>query len=232
VDAKVIMKPEARKLRVSLTWWISTSVLGGVVGFLLALPIVFFIFLAHRYSQSTGESSMEAGILFAFMGVGIGSAQMLYLRRQLKVSSWWWFGYALGSALVGAILGGEYPSCTRCRHPLPPFIDPAVLSAGVVRLLAVVLGGAVVGVIQWLVLRRQLKYAHWWPLATIVAFIVQLIPVPVAANAAGAAVSQHVAPALGALLGLAIIVIGLIGVFGVTGALLIRLLQHPVPQES
>ncbi len=67
-------------------------------------------------------------------------------------------------------------------------------------------GGIVVGVLQWLVLRRQVARAGWWVLASTVGWVV------------GGPVGAFVGwPALGAVYG------------AITGSALVGLLRQPVP---
>jgi len=75
-------------------------------------------------------------------------------------------------------------------------------------------GGAVVGIAQWFVLRRQVSRAGWWVLASIVGFVV------------ASTVQFAVAVSLVA----ASVVVG--AVYGaITGGVLVWLLRQPVTEE-
>jgi hypothetical protein len=98
------------------------------------------------------------------MGVALGTAQWLVLRRAIRAG--WWIpatclGFTLAFALVGLNAGGSVSTIGPAAGPVPP-----LLSLFVITPLAILLPGAG----QWLVLRRDCARTGWWPLVNIGAF--------------------------------------------------------------
>ena len=87
-------------------------------------------------------------------------------RTHVGWGFWFWWvlastvGYAVGNAagmkVVQAVVGAA---------------EPMAKGLVVGLALAVVMTGAAVGVMQWLVLRREVSGAGWWVLASIVGWV-------------------------------------------------------------
>ena len=111
-------------------------------------------------------SALDAGLIqgsslaasMAIFGAIVGTAQWLVLRRSLRAG--WWvpataFGWGLGGVITGFTAGGSVSSIGPDEGPVPPIITAVVVPPAVVVLL---------GLAQWLILRRELVGAGWWPI--------------------------------------------------------------------
>jgi hypothetical protein len=135
---------------------------GGLAGGLVR-------FLEQPYYE-TGVSAIEAayiqasslGVSGAIFGAVLGTMQWLVLRRAFGVGSWMpatCLGYALAGIITGFLAGGDVSTIGPDQGPVPP-----VVAALVGYPLAIcALGG-----FQWLVLRRDVERAAWWPVGNLV----------------------------------------------------------------
>jgi hypothetical protein len=99
---------------------------------------------------SLEASGLDGGHLIVFGGgLAIGVAQWAVTTRRFGASAWWALAYGLGWA-AGLRCGFEF-GFLGLPHPL--------WMGGV--------GGAVVGVMQWITLRHHLGGATWWIPASI-----------------------------------------------------------------
>ena len=99
------------------------------------------------------------------LGVALGTAQWLVLRRAIRAG--WWLpatcvGFAIAFTLVGFSSGGSVSTVGPRESPVPP-----LLALFVIAPLEILLPGAG----QWLVLRRDCARVGWWPLVNIGAFV-------------------------------------------------------------
>lgn len=103
------------------------------------------------------------------------------LRRKYsqKVGWWFWFQWVLANS-VGWFVGVLVAQWT--NHIIGSF-GPAVFGT---------VFGAVVGSLQWLVLRKRLSQARWWILATVLASAILFSTSDVLSNAASDVVSNTV----------------------------------------
>jgi hypothetical protein len=92
------------------------------------------------------------GLLWAFAGGVVGGGQWLVLRRVLPRSGGWVWASAVGAAVSVAVMflafwasGGATDGASA--------LDLGVVGAA---------GGAALGAVQWLVLRRLVHRAGWW----------------------------------------------------------------------
>ena len=136
--------------------WVVASTVGMVVGFIagfLSLDLIYDVLGDWLIYNVLGDW-LDFLFLGIVPGIGVGVLQWLVLRRRISGAGWW----VLASAAAGyGILAG--------------FIGYSEsLSFGtLLRFTGVVaLGGAVTGILQWLVLRSQVSRAGWWVLASTV----------------------------------------------------------------
>ena len=102
----------------------------------------------------------------AIAGVFIGVAQwiaidlalQLVLKRRFRSACWWLIANVFSFALIGAAMIAMWINLARF---------PA-LNLPIHRLFLIPIGGATLGVGQWLVLRKYLVKAAWWIGATMV----------------------------------------------------------------
>lgn len=201
-----------------LFWWVLASTvvlaLGLAVGFFATVLSHAFFFVSKL--GVVGEA-LNFAVGGAVAGALLGSAQQRYLRRGVLPADWWVLASTVGWA-VGAGMGGA--------------VDLVVGGEGLNFALMVAVGGASVGIAQWLVLRRQVARAGWWVLTN-----------TLVGGALGGAVDLVVGGlgGLDASAGLAVLaIIPLLPVGGflasavygvITGGVLVWLLRQPVTQE-
>jgi hypothetical protein len=136
--------------------WSALTVLGIAAGLALALPLGVPIFAVLGAMAGTP-------IVLGIVGLSLGTAQWPVIRRHISASAWWVVGSAAGMA-VGLTLGVvlvEQIGRALFGGPinfrmLGVFARAA--SFGTIGLI----GGAGVGLAQWLVLRRQAAKCGRW----------------------------------------------------------------------
>jgi hypothetical protein len=99
----------------------------------------------------------------------IGTAQWVALRRSLR-AGWWLPATCLGWALSGIVLGALSGVTGGWDTVVGP--DVGLLGVVVAAVAGCILIGLVPSTLQWLVLRRQVDRAGWWPLASLGGFAV------------------------------------------------------------
>ena len=137
--------------------WVLASTVGVVVGSIMVLVIGLLIYgLLEELFGSAGtdivfEFWLTWWVMGIMLGIGVGILQWLVLRRRITGAGWW----VLASAAAGAVIfQGDLESLS---FGLP------LRFTGIVAL-----GGAVAGILQWLVLRGKVSRAGWWVLASTV----------------------------------------------------------------
>jgi hypothetical protein len=111
-------------------------------------------------------SALDAGLIqggslaasMAIFGAILGAAQWLVLRRSLQAGGWLAataLGWGLGGIVMGFTAGGSLSGIGPDEGPVPAAITAVVAPPLVVVIL---------GLVQWLILRREFTGAGWWPL--------------------------------------------------------------------
>lgn len=111
-------------------------------------------------------------------GIVVGTAQWLVLRRPLTRIRWrvWAMATAIGAFVAWTL--GMIPSTFIFTNADTGGAASAPMSDLMVYVLAAVMGfvlGSILGVPQWLVLRRHLPKAGWWVLANALAWMVGMV---------------------------------------------------------
>jgi hypothetical protein len=179
-----------------LLWVLITTIgwtLGFFIGFILA-DVVGDIF----------ESGLLVDTIFgAVLASMVGVLQRFFLPVQVPRAGRWVLASTAGFALAFAgnfVVLGELGSFVE-------LLDWTVVAA---------FGGAVTGILQWLVLRGQVSRAGWWVLASTVGWGLSMAVVGALEDVGVGAFSG--APVGGVVLGV------------VTGAALVWLLRQPLPE--
>jgi hypothetical protein len=161
--------------------WILANTVAETVG--LGGTLLIGILLLSNAEKTVGVIpaavlAVLAGTLIE--GTVVGTMQWLVLRRPLKSMRWrsWALATALG-ALVAWTLG-MIPSTFFFRGADTATTSTTPMSDLMVYALAAAMGlalGAILGVPQWLVLRRYVLKAGWWVLANALAWMLGMVVV-------------------------------------------------------
>jgi hypothetical protein len=114
--------------------------------------------------KSTGRAVLidtwTVGLACTIFGAFVGAAQWWVIRKQ-SAARWWlpatvlgWVLTGLGTGVLSGVAGGSVSTIGPASVPLGVFI--VAVGAGV-------LVGLPPGTFQWLVLRRHVEWATWWP---------------------------------------------------------------------
>ena len=166
----------------------------------------------------SGDIIVAGSVGIALGGILTGVLQWLVLRRQVAGVGWWVVTIPVGAAVAGVVgvtVGMVAGLVSNPGSPSP--LGGADLGVDVGWVVGAGLFGPVLGVLQWLVLRRQVARAGWWVLATTVGWVVGGPGAGIVSAAVGAGVSWAV---LGAVSG------------AITAPVLVRLLGQSVPAAS
>jgi hypothetical protein len=175
-----------QETRTSWDWklwfqWILANTVGETVG--LGGTLLLGILLLSNAEQTVGFviAAVLAVLAGTFIeGTVVGTMQWLVLRHPLK--SMRWRSWALATA-VGAFVAwtlGMIPSTFFFTGADTATTSTTPMSDLMVYALASTMGlalGAILGVPQWLVLRRYIPKAGWWVLANALAWMLGMVVV-------------------------------------------------------
>ncbi len=190
--------------------WVMISTVGWSVGFMVGF--VLFMFIVGEDNGINVLRSILGYFMFgAALGSMVGLMQWLILRIFVSRTGWWVLastaGFAVGWGGVFVAIFG-YPEGMGGMSSFTNVLGKAVVVA---------LGGAVTGILQWLVLRGKVSRAGWWVLASTVGL------------ALGVTVADAIPNEMD-LLGVLLLPGAVLG--AVTGGVLIWLLRQPVPEAQ
>jgi len=163
--------------------------LACLAGFVLGIPL--FIGLGLLFGDTPGPvvGNAAAGVIH---GAEFGIAQWLILRRQVHKVGWW-----IAASILGFTLG--FPLTKTLFGELSSGLGIAGVEGAIV--------GAIVGAMEWLVLRGRVTRAGWWVLASTLAWALSTVLGEVGALAAG---EDFVADLLRVILGAALTGVGML----------------------
>ena len=195
--------------------WVLASAVGWFVGFFIGFVLSYVPGDVIRSDVLDGI--LGYFILGAALGSGVSLMQLVVLRGRVSGAGWWVLASTAGLAVAG---GGGYGAAVVAFGYSEGLEDLGSFAALLGYTLVVALGGAVTGILQWLVLRGQVSRAGWWVLASTVGWGLSMAVV-------GAFSVVAAVPGSGLLFGLPVggAVLG-----AVTGGALIWLLRQPVPE--
>ncbi len=211
--------------------WVIATTIGALIGGAVSGALV--LAAEHRFADVTSPLvgavvlAMANAVAFGFRGAALGIAQWSVLRQSLARAGGWIIATAGGGAvggIVSGVVGGTFGGALTGVGPDYGSLGVALAFAGGVTSLLIL-----PGLLQWLVLRRQVERAGWWVAAQALSFLTATaIAFPVMAvvgRAAGWEFPSARAWGMGGTLA------GLID-GAITGAVLIRLLRQPVPEAA
>lgn len=139
--------------------WFLASVIGFGMGAILGVSVAYGLFDRDPFDIIMGLA------LGTVMGATGGYFQWVVLRERVAGAGLWWLASALGAGLA---MGANEAANTGENYAL------TVVLLGFVF-------GVVGGLLQWLILRRNLARAGWWLLANFLGSLVSAIALPIAA---------------------------------------------------
>jgi hypothetical protein len=201
--------------------WVAASTVGWFVGFIMAFIIGLLIAelfdiewltdLVMGIMFGIGVGVLQWVVLWIFLelqsvGIGAGELKWPVLWRRIAGAGWW----VLGSAAAGAAIS---------QGDLASYYESLSFGTLLRYIVVVALGGAVAGILQWLVLRSQVSRAGWWVLASTVGWALGIALWDAGWDA-------------GTAYGTVLLVGGPLVLGVVTGAALVWLLRQPVPEAQ
>jgi hypothetical protein len=209
--------------------WIVANSIGELLG--LGLVAAIGGGLVWRFgepAEALGVLLLTAALLLlgACEGVIVGVAQWLALRHfvPLLKAGVWIRATATGAFIAWAL--GLIPSTLMNLREAAGAAPPVEMSDATMFMLAVAMGlglGAILGLPQWLALRRRLSRAGWWVMANAVAWAVGM---PVIFSGAGSVPQGMAVGSLILFIALTLAVAGAI-VGAIHGFALVWLLNQP-----
>ncbi len=179
-------------------WWVVAGVVGWAAGWGLGWSEVEF--------WSVDIAAAEYGGVVVGVTV-VGALQWLMLRRQLAGAAWWIVASLVSGVVAGGVIYGVGGDAG--------FTAEVARDLDVGWVVEAALYGAVLGVLQWLVLRWQVALSGLWVLASTVGWVV----------------GDPVCSSLMDFGALSWVVFG--AVYGaITGLVLVWLLRRPVPAAA
>lgn len=128
--------------------WVIASLVGGIVAVVVGIPVSSFLFFSG-YEVPRAVGYVTAGLL---LGSTVGTMQWLVLRQRIAQISWW-VPASIGGLVLGFLLS-------------EPGDGPSVKTTSLALVGAFI--GLMLGVSQWLVLRKNAAPWGWWIPANIV----------------------------------------------------------------
>lgn len=164
---------------IALLWFVATY--AGAIAYAIPMAAVHFLLGLDRLEdpQRAGELGTVMLVLAAVLcgaacGSTIGLAQWLVLRRELKNIGLWVGATIAGYASIGLlILLGNIFEPGWLNWAVTVIVNGKMYwlarvqptwqgSSWLPGAITLVLFGIVLGIIQWLVLRRRVRHAGWW----------------------------------------------------------------------
>lgn len=196
-------------------WWVLVTTVGWFAGFIMGFALGCGI-VEDVIGLSAFGFTLAYFMFGASLGFMVSLMQWLVLRRHVSRAGWWILASTASFAVAGAIGYGAVVVAFGFSEGLDELGSFAALMGWSV---VVAFGGAVTGILQWIVLRTQVTQAGWWVLASTVGW-----GLSVTVGLAGIVLEA------GTLLELLSLVGGGVVLGAITGGTLARLLRKPVPE--
>jgi hypothetical protein len=169
---------------------VSANALGELVGLGVAAAAGFVLMQLFEASFGALASLAGAGVMIVlgtFEGLVVGLAQWLALRRPFPTMSrrTWVLASAVGAFVAWTL--GMIPSTLIDFGADAGAAPPAEMSDTLMYTLAAAMGavlGPILGVPQWLALRRHVRHAAWWVPANAAAWALGMPVVFIGASSA------------------------------------------------
>ncbi len=201
--------------------WVGGTTIGWVVGFVVGLNVAS----SSEPLLGTGplQSVLAYSIFGGFVGLAVGVMQWRVLRRRISQSGAWVAASAAGPGIAGGAGYGLAVLILGYSEDLEDLVSPAAVLGWT---LVTACGGAIAGLLQWRVLRSQIRTAGSWVAASTIGWGLSTAAMGTVV-VASFRIAGDANPGLLWLLG-AIVAAGI--VLGVTtGAAIVRRLVEPSP---
>jgi hypothetical protein len=159
--------------------WILANAIGETVGLGGTLVIGGLLLFNAQKTMGVVPAAVLAVLAGTYLeGMVVGTAQWLVLHRPIKSIRWhvWVLATAIGAFLAWTL--GMIPSTFMLAGADSGGAASAQMNELIVYALAAMMGfalGPILGVPQWLVVRRHLPKAGWWVLANALAWMVGMV---------------------------------------------------------
>ena len=143
--------------------WVVVSAGGMFVGLFTGFLLISFIssLLSSIIHVELGER-LTFLVFGMIIGIGIGILQWLVLKRRVSRTGWWVLTNI--AACCGIFLIG-FEGWSESFESFSTIMS---------WIWIVTVGGAVTGILQWLVLRRRVSRAGWWVLLSTVGWVLSV----------------------------------------------------------
>lgn len=166
--------------------WIAANAVSETIG--LGGTFLIGILLLANAEHTIGTVlaailAVAAGTLME--GLCVGTAQWLVLRRPLRMMQWHTWAVATASGACIAWTLGMVPSTFMVNGSSSGPGGPGAMSDLIVYALAAGMGlvlGAILGLPQWLALRRYAPHAGWWVSANALAWMLGMVVIFIGAS--------------------------------------------------
>jgi len=171
-------------------WWLLATAGGWIVGTAIAVVLAAIAKMWRVLQNAEYIYAFRAGVVFGsaglVVGMVVGLGQWLVLRGRIRGAGWWILGTTVALGLGNA--AGEIVF-SWIANSLGPWKFVPFARAMWCWISGGAMCGLILGVAQWLVLRRRARSAGWW------------IPANILSWAAGAISGQYAGCAVLNLLG-------------------------------
>jgi len=142
--------------------WVLASMVGVALGLAVTMAIVLAV---HTLVGGMAEDRVPGRL---FLSIGIGLMQWLVLRRRLRHAGWWVLASIAGWTASDALAWRMF---WLIRDTLGVAANYEFLAF--LQRLSI---GTSLGLLQWLLLRRQFSPSGWWVMANVVGLAVASLP--------------------------------------------------------
>jgi hypothetical protein len=132
-------------------WWLFATLVGTIIG----MAIVFLGLTALSNNPSQAAQAVRGFVIGAFFGATVGTAQWFVLRRYFDRVGWWVLLTFIGWVAYWGLRNMNLLVKAHGIAFIPDLLNLAIF-------------GVILGVLQWLLLRKKIHSAGWWMLANIV----------------------------------------------------------------
>ena len=222
--------------------WVLANAFGGIAGFVagsvlsigvgVGVALVSVVFAGHDASVlfSVVLTAVFLAVFGTALGTAIGYAQWLMLRQHVRKAGWWMLASAAGWTIwcLGIVVATALTNLNETASEVKVANAILVAATGAI--------GLVVGGSQWVVLRRRVRSAGWWILASMAGWAMVGYLLATQGVTIGIGGNQLDPITVDAASGLLPLVGGIVGAnamsSSLTGAVLVWLLRQPRPEET